>query len=237
MPYARLNLAESFINNKPVGQQVEEVLANNKGADILPSSQQNSAEKDNNIHIQQPPPPLHLYKLSELSSNDEESDSSIDSIDSSKLEKYYLEKNNNKGKRREKTLAKSRQKKVKASSTCNKSKCSSISALHRRLNGQVVDNKTLSSALDSFKIVVVYCFAEWCEPCRKAGPIFDDLVQEEDYKSVLFLKDNISRDDSYFRNKIETIPCYIVFFQGKETGKFPADLPGCIMQVNSLLNS
>ncbi len=68
---------------------------------------------------------------------------------------------------------------------------------------------------NSHKLVVVDFFAEWCMPCLMLSPIIEDLA--ENMKEVKFVKINKEDNEELVKKyEISTIPCLIVFKEGKE---------------------
>jgi thioredoxin 1 len=68
---------------------------------------------------------------------------------------------------------------------------------------------------NSHKLVVVDFFAEWCMPCLMQTPILEDLAEQ--LKEVKFVKINKEDNDELAsKYNISSIPCLIVFKNGKE---------------------
>jgi len=68
---------------------------------------------------------------------------------------------------------------------------------------------------NSHKLVVVEFFTEWCMPCLMQSPIIEDLAEQ--LKEVKFVK--IDKDDNpeiVSKYGVTSIPCLIVFKEGKE---------------------
>ena len=65
-------------------------------------------------------------------------------------------------------------------------------------------------------VVLVDYFAEWCGPCKMAGPIIDELAEE--YKSkALVAKVNIDEQQELAEKfGVMSIPTAILFKDGKE---------------------
>jgi thioredoxin 1 len=71
---------------------------------------------------------------------------------------------------------------------------------------------------NSHKLVVVDFFAEWCMPCLMMTPILEDL--SEQIEDVRFAKINIEDNEELAEKfKISTIPCLIIFKDGKEISR------------------
>jgi len=82
-----------------------------------------------------------------------------------------------------------------------------------------ITNEDFKSIINnSYKLVVVDFFAEWCMPCLMVSPIIEELAEE--MKDVKFVK--INSDDNQDLSKkynISTIPCLVIFKDGKEVGR------------------
>jgi len=82
-----------------------------------------------------------------------------------------------------------------------------------------VTNEDFKSIINnSHKLVVVDFFAEWCMPCLMVSPIIEELAEE--MKEVKFVK--INSDDNQDLSKkynISSIPCLIIFKDGKEVDR------------------
>lgn len=67
--------------------------------------------------------------------------------------------------------------------------------------------------------VIVDFFANWCMPCQMMAPVFEGL--SKDYgKKLKFAKVNTEEESELAaRFHIMSIPCLIIFKNGKEAGK------------------
>lgn len=73
--------------------------------------------------------------------------------------------------------------------------------------------------------MIIDFWAEWCEPCRRTGPKFEEISKSYEGK-VQFAKFDVQQDDSVpARYEIPGIPCMIVFFNGKEVDRISGDMP------------
>ncbi len=65
---------------------------------------------------------------------------------------------------------------------------------------------------------VVDFWASWCGPCQMLGPVFEELSNE--YKKARFAKVSTEEEQELSaRFQVRSIPCMIVFEDGKETGR------------------
>jgi thioredoxin 1 len=78
------------------------------------------------------------------------------------------------------------------------------------------------AAFDAMKakgVTVVDFFADWCGPCRIAGPKFEALSDEAKYEGVAFVKANLDEtEDIGVALGVKTIPAFAVFKDGKLVG-------------------
>ncbi len=69
------------------------------------------------------------------------------------------------------------------------------------------------------KPIMVDFWATWCSPCRMQAPIFNELAQELKEK-VVFAKVDVDENESLaYKYKIASIPCIIVFKDGRPVEK------------------
>ena len=84
----------------------------------------------------------------------------------------------------------------------------------------------------SHKVVVVDFFADWCMPCLILGPIIEDLSKT--MKNAKFAKIDIDDNQELAEKyRIHSIPCLIIFKNGKEIDRIIAEM---ISQVHSNYN-
>lgn len=67
--------------------------------------------------------------------------------------------------------------------------------------------------------VVIDFWAEWCSPCKQFAPTFEKVSKEFAGKMV-FAKCDIDANQEFAQsNGVMSIPCIIVFKNGKEAGR------------------
>lgn len=70
--------------------------------------------------------------------------------------------------------------------------------------------------LENDKPVVVDFWAEWCGPCRKLGPIIDDLAKEVGDKVDVY-KVNVDEQRGLgIAYQIMSIPTVMIFYKGEK---------------------
>ena len=77
----------------------------------------------------------------------------------------------------------------------------------------LTDSNFAENIKDGF--IIVDFWAEWCAPCRKIAPIFEELANEMD--NVRFAKLNVDENKaSASRYKVRSIPFLVIFRDGKQ---------------------
>ncbi len=87
-------------------------------------------------------------------------------------------------------------------------------------------NETINN---SKPIVIVDFFAEWCMPCLMMSPIIEELAGR--FKDIKFAKINVDENHEIAAKfGISSIPCMIVFQEGKEIDRIIGALPPEILE-------
>jgi thioredoxin 1 len=85
--------------------------------------------------------------------------------------------------------------------------------------------------------VIIDFYADWCMPCKMMGPVFEKLSKDFD-KKVKFAKVN-TEDESDLSQEFEimSIPCLVVFKNGKELNRILGFMPEDALKekINALL--
>ncbi|MBW3015538.1 thioredoxin [Candidatus Woesearchaeota archaeon] len=91
--------------------------------------------------------------------------------------------------------------------------------------------------LESKSHVLVDFFATWCGPCRMMEPVLDEL--SDDFEGHLVVaKINIDEEqDIAEKYQIGSIPCLILFKDGRELHRFTGFMPldTLIHEINKIL--
>lgn len=72
------------------------------------------------------------------------------------------------------------------------------------------------NALNTFDLVVVDFYADWCGPCKQMHKVIEDLATDKDCDDILFIKVNTDHQRSLSnRFNITSLPTIIFFVDGK----------------------
>jgi thioredoxin 1 len=66
------------------------------------------------------------------------------------------------------------------------------------------------------KVVLVDFWAEWCGPCRMLAPVIDKVSETFKESLNVYKLDTDKLSDIAMSNQITSIPCCILFKEGKE---------------------
>jgi len=76
---------------------------------------------------------------------------------------------------------------------------------------------------------VVDFYAEWCMPCLMIAPILEELAGK--FKKIKFARVNVDENKALATKfSISSIPCLIVFEQGKEIERIIGALPEEVLE-------
>jgi thiol-disulfide isomerase/thioredoxin len=88
-----------------------------------------------------------------------------------------------------------------------------------RASYDLKDAEDMSRLSKLFPVVVVDAWATWCAPCEKAGLLFEKLANEfaslHDAKRVVFVKDNIGREEPPHRDHVTAVPTFFIHVRGR----------------------
>jgi thioredoxin 1 len=83
---------------------------------------------------------------------------------------------------------------------------------------RVTDRDFQKKVLDSEEAVLVDFYADWCGPCKKLGPVLDQLAK--DTPDAKIVKVNIDRSPKLADNyNVSSIPTLILFKDGKPAAR------------------
>ena len=82
-----------------------------------------------------------------------------------------------------------------------------------------------AEVLGSGRPVLVDLWAAWCGPCRKVGPIVDEISAERAESLSVFKLNVDDNPDVAMRYGVNSIPTLLVFRDGEEVGRIVGALP------------
>lgn len=72
------------------------------------------------------------------------------------------------------------------------------------------------NAVNTYDLVVVDFYADWCGPCKQMHKVIEDLATDKDCDDILFIKVNTDHQRSLSnRYNITSLPTIIFFVDGK----------------------
>jgi thioredoxin 1 len=74
-------------------------------------------------------------------------------------------------------------------------------------------------------VVLIDFYADWCKPCKKMNPIVNRIANENGKKMKLLKVDTDKNDAMTNIFKIESIPTYILFKNGKQVWRGEGEIP------------
>lgn len=103
----------------------------------------------------------------------------------------------------------------------------------------VTDQNFTKQVMASELPVVVYFWAAWCPPCKWMAPIIKE-VAAENQETFLIAKLDVDRNQRIPQKyRIEAIPTFIVFKDGKKIGRFVGGMPKAplLQQIRQAINA
>ena len=77
--------------------------------------------------------------------------------------------------------------------------------------------------------VVVDFYADWCGPCKKMAPVFDDFARERQGQLLVAKLDTDRNQATAQRFNVRGIPTLIVFKKGKEVARQVGAVPRAML--------
>ncbi|AXJ01596.1 thioredoxin [Cyclonatronum proteinivorum] len=78
--------------------------------------------------------------------------------------------------------------------------------------------------------VLVDFWAEWCGPCRRVGPLVDELSQEYEGKAVIGKVDVDSNPQVSMKYQIRSIPALLIFKNGEVVDQIIGAVPKSVLK-------
>lgn len=85
---------------------------------------------------------------------------------------------------------------------------------------KVTDKNFTKLVMESELPVVVYFWADWCPPCKWMAPIIKEVASEYKETFLIAKLDADSNRQTVQKYRIEALPTFVVFKNGKMRGRF-----------------
>ena len=103
----------------------------------------------------------------------------------------------------------------------------------------VTDANFTKLVMESELPVVVYFWADWCPPCKWMAPIIKEVASENQETFLIGKLDTDRNRNTVLKYRIEAIPTFIVFRDGKITGRFVGGMQkaGLVQHIRQAINN
>lgn len=103
----------------------------------------------------------------------------------------------------------------------------------------VTDENFTELVMESESPVVVYFWADWCPPCKWMAPIIKEVASENEKTFLIAQLDTDRNRQTTIKYRIEAIPTFIVFRDGKITGRFVGGMQkaGLLHHIRQAVNN
>jgi thioredoxin 1 len=88
-----------------------------------------------------------------------------------------------------------------------------------------VTDENIDDAIARYPFLVIYCWAEWCLPCKTVDPIIARLAKDHKGDIVFGKLDMDSNQDTESKYNIRAIPNLLVFKNEKKVGDITGAMP------------
>lgn len=83
----------------------------------------------------------------------------------------------------------------------------------------VTEKNFAQEILQSTLPVIVKVSAAWCTPCQRISPVFESVAAQYDQKCKFASMDFDANQRFVAQNNIDTVPTFLVYYQGKLIGR------------------
>ncbi len=92
-----------------------------------------------------------------------------------------------------------------------------------------ISSREFGETISKNEVVVVDFYAEWCFPCIMLAPVIEELASK--LKKIKFTRMNVDENKQISaRFNITSIPCLIIFKNGKEVGRITGAFPEEVLE-------
>ncbi len=83
----------------------------------------------------------------------------------------------------------------------------------------IVKLPALKEVLKTKPKVIIDFYASWCGPCKKIGPVFEELSKNT--KGITFIKVNVDEAEELVNDyKVGSMPTFLAFHNEREVNRF-----------------
>lgn len=82
----------------------------------------------------------------------------------------------------------------------------------------ITDQSFTKDVLEAQKPVLVDFWADWCPPCKRIGPILDEIAQEQDDVTISKM-DIVANPETMKRYDVKGLPTLLLFSNGTIIGR------------------
>ena len=86
-----------------------------------------------------------------------------------------------------------------------------------------------TESINSAPTVLIEFYASWCPHCRHMMPIVEQITELLEGKAKVYQYDIDKHSDISYREKVETIPTFIIYSNGKEKWRHSGEIDGQIL--------
>jgi thioredoxin 1 len=98
-----------------------------------------------------------------------------------------------------------------------------------------ISEKEFEETVNGNKLTVVDFYAEWCMPCLMIAPTIEELASK--LTKIKFVRVNVDENHTLSSKfGITSIPCLIVFKEGKEVNRMVGALPEEVIEEKIMKN-
>uniref|UniRef100_A0A6C0I588 Thioredoxin domain-containing protein n=1 Tax=viral metagenome TaxID=1070528 RepID=A0A6C0I588_9ZZZZ len=103
----------------------------------------------------------------------------------------------------------------------------------------VTELTVFNELLTTHEYVIVKFSAEWCSPCKRIHPLYEQYSQDNKYSSICFVHVDVDHSrDICDKCKITAMPTFILFKNNNEEKRFTGPKSETLLEVlNSCVNS
>ena len=102
---------------------------------------------------------------------------------------------------------------------------------------QVMTDSNYNELINESKKLIIDVWADWCGPCKRTTPVFEDMAGRSNNDQVIFAKlDADSHRNAAGELRITSLPTFVIFESGQIKKKWSgADVPRLRKEIEILV--